>query len=196
MDWGAFAGVFGLIFLVELPDKTVVATIVMAARGRPTVVLVASSVALTIHMAIAALAGKLLSKLPATPKDIVVSLVFLAGAAYLLFVPEKSEIARGESDARREVVTSAWRTALTAFTVIFVAEFGDLSQIQAANLVARTHRVLLVFLASSLALIAVTAIAAYMGQFLVRRLPLARIRTLAGFVFAGFGVYGLVSLIA
>lgn len=194
MDWAAFAGVFGLIFLVELPDKTVVATIVMSARGRPIMVLAGASVALVIHMGLAAVAGGLLATLPTTPKDVVVSLVFLAGAAYLLLVPEKQEAARGETVAARATPASPWREVLTAFTVIFIAEFGDLSQIQAANLVARTHRVLTVFAAASLALIAVSAIAAYAGQWLVRRVPLAKIRFLGGLVFAGFGVYGLVSL--
>lgn len=194
MDWATFAGVFGLIFLVELPDKTVVATIVMAARGRPTVVLAAAGAALTLQMGIAAVAGGLLSALPTTPKGVVIALVFLAGAAYLLFVPEKKEMESGERRAARETVTSAWRTALTAFTVVFVAEFGDLSQIQAANLVARTHRELVVFAASALAVVSVTALAAYAGQFLVRRVPLARIRTLGGLVFAAFGVYELVTL--
>lgn len=194
MDWATFAGVFGIIFLVELPDKTVVATIVMAARGRPTVVLAAAGAALTLQMGIAAVAGGLVSDLPTTPKEVVIALTFLAGAAYLLFVPEKKERESGERRAARETVTSAGRTALTAFTVVFVAEFGDLSQIQAANLVARTHRELLVFAASALSVVSVTALAAYAGQFLVRRVPLARIRTLGGLVFAAFGVYELVTL--
>jgi Ca2+/H+ antiporter, TMEM165/GDT1 family len=194
VDLAAFAGAFGIIFLVELPDKTVFATIVMSARGRPVLVLMGASVALTIQMAIAAVAGGLLAKLPSTPKDVVISLVFLAGAAYLLFVSETKEQDRGESRASRPIPATPWREALTAFTVVFIAEFGDLSQIQAANLVARTHRAVLVFFAATLAVIAAAAIAAYAGQWLVKRVPLEKIRILAGLIFAGLGIYQLVSV--
>jgi putative Ca2+/H+ antiporter (TMEM165/GDT1 family) len=189
-----FAGVFGLIFVLELPDKTMIATVVMSARSRPLMVVFGASSAFVIHMALAAVAGGLLAELPHTPKNIVVAILFLAGAGYLLFVPEKKEEERANSETASQHRATAWREALTAFTVIFVSEFGDLSQIQAANLVARTHQALLVFFAASSALICVTTLGAFAGQTLVRYVPLAKVRLAGGLIFAGLGVYTVVSL--
>jgi Ca2+/H+ antiporter, TMEM165/GDT1 family len=194
VSWVAFAGVFGLIFLVELPDKTVVATMVMSARGRPAAVFAGSASALVVQMGLAAVAGGLLATLPGTPKTVIISIVFLAGAAYLLFVPEKRERARGELQGSAPLPPTVGREALTAFGVIFVAEFGDLSQVQAANLAARTHDAPVVFVAAALAVVVVAALAAYAGQWLVGRIPLAKIRFVAGVIFAAFGVYGLARL--
>jgi putative Ca2+/H+ antiporter (TMEM165/GDT1 family) len=43
-------------------------------------------------------------------------------------------------------------------------------------------------------MVAVTAVGAFGGQVLVRRVPLARIRIAGGLIFAGLGVYTLVKL--
>jgi putative Ca2+/H+ antiporter (TMEM165/GDT1 family) len=121
--------------------------------------------------------------------------LFLGGAAYLLLVPEKHEEEEGAIEGSAEQRSTRWREALTAFTVIFVGEFGDLSQIQAANLVAKTHQPVAIFFASSAALITVCAIGSFAGQTLVRILPLAKIRIGGGLVFLGLGIYSLVGLL-
>jgi len=192
----ALAGVFGLICLLELPDKSMVATVVMGTRARSTMVWAGASVAFVVHMGIAAVAGGLLTRLPRTPKDIVEAVLFLAGAAYLLLVPEKAVEEKGATTGGAEASTTRWHEAVTAFSVIFVGEFGDLTQIQAANLVARTHQPVEVFVASSLALVSVAGVGAFAGQALVRVLPLAKVRLAGGLVFLGLGIYTLVSLIS
>ncbi len=194
MSFAALAGVFGVIFLLELPDKTMIATIVMSARARSSMVFAGASVAFVVHMALAALAGGILTKLPRTPKEIVVAVLFLGGAAYLLLVPEKHEEEEGTAEASAEVRASHLKEAVTAFSVIFVGEFGDLTQIQAANFVAKTHQPLGVFAASSLALVAVAALGAFAGQSLVKFLPLAKIRFIGGLIFAGLGIYTFVTV--
>jgi Ca2+/H+ antiporter, TMEM165/GDT1 family len=195
VSWAEFAGVFAVIFVLELPDKTMIATIVMSARARSTMVFLGASVAFICQMALAAVAGEFIAKLPSTPKNIVVAILFLGGAAYLLFVPEKHEVDQGDETGAHENRATAWRQALTAFTVIFISEFGDLSQIQAANLAAKSHDPLLVFFASSAALICVAALGAYAGQTLVRFVPLAKVRIAGGLIFAGLGIYTVVNLI-
>ena len=194
MTVGAFLGIFALMFLLELPDKTMVATIVMSTRARPSSIVVGASTGFIIQMGIAVAAGSLLTLLPLHLKDFVVATLFLGGAAYLLFVPESKAQSAGSQQAQVEVPATRTKEILTAFTVIFVGEFGDLSQIQAANLSARTHQPLEVFFAASLALVTVSFIGAYGGQLLQRIVPLQKIRFAGGLVFAVLGVYTLARL--
>ena len=189
--------VFALQFLLELPDKTMIAMIYMGTRARPLNVFIGGAVAFTVHMGIAVAAGGLLTLLPQTPKEIVIALLFLAGAYYLLFVPEKEE-EEGEKDAQAEHPGKRWREMATAFSVIFIGEFGDLTQIQAANLTVKYHDVtngsLAVFIGSSLALIAISFLGAFGGKALVRILPMAKIRKIGGVVFLGMGVYTVLQI--
>jgi putative Ca2+/H+ antiporter (TMEM165/GDT1 family) len=193
---GVFLGVMALMFVIELPDKTFLATVIMAARARPISVAIGGSTALVVQMALAVEAGRLLTLFPVNVKNLLVALFFLAGAAYLLFVPERREQEESEREGAMERAGTRWREVTTAFTVIFIGEFGDLTQIQAANLSAKTHQPLEVFLAASIALVAVSFLGAFGGQVLVRRVPLAKIRLFGGLVFAGLGIYTLVRLIS
>jgi putative Ca2+/H+ antiporter (TMEM165/GDT1 family) len=195
MNVGVFLGIIALMFVIELPDKTFVATIIMAARSRPSSVLLGGSTALVTQMFLAVEAGRLLTLFPVNVKNLIVALFFLGGAAYLLFVPEKKEEERGEREGDRGRSGSRWKEISTAFTVIFIGEMGDLTQIQAANLSAKTHQPLEVFLASSIALVAVTFVGVYGGQILVRKVPLSKIRLGGGLIFAGLGIYTLVRLV-
>jgi putative Ca2+/H+ antiporter (TMEM165/GDT1 family) len=191
---GAFLGIFGLMFVLELPDKTFVATVIMATKAKPSLIVLGGSCALVLQMGIAVGAGSLLTLFPVHWKDLVVGLLFLGGAAYLLFVPESKEEAKGEREASLESAAGKWKTVTTAFVVLFIGEFGDLTQIQAANFEAKLHQPLEVFLASSLALIGVSFLAAYGGKALQRIIPLSRIRLGGGLIFATLGLWTLISL--
>ena len=192
MNLGTFVSIFALMFLLELPDKTMIATIVMSTRARPSSIVMGASAGFVVQMGLAVLAGGLLTLLPGRAKDVVVAVLFLGGAAYLLLVPESAEEAEGAREAAAERAGSRWREVSTAFTVIFVGEFGDLTQIQAANFSARTHQPLEVFVASSCAMIVISFVGAYGGKALQRLVPLRLIRLGGGVVFAGLGIYTLV----
>ena len=187
--------VFALQFLLELPDKTMIATLIMGSRGKAAAVWIGASLAFTLHMAIAAVAGGLLNKLPHLALEIVVTVMFFAFAAYLLLVPEKEAVEEGEEEAAGERATTTLRTLLSAFTVILVAETGDLTQILAASFTAKSHQPLTVFIASSLALVAVAAIGAFGGKALLKVLPLARIRQLGGILLLILGVVGIIQML-
>ncbi len=195
MHLGTFFGIVAAMFLLELPDKTMIATIVMAARSRPLPVALGASVGFVVQMAIAVAAGGLVTLLPTRVREIVVTVLFLGGALYLLLSREESAEAAGEAEGARERRDGALREAATAFGVIFLAEFGDLTQIQALTFTAHTHSPLGVFLASSIALVVVAFLGAYGGRALERRIPLAWIRRLGGLVFLGFGIYSLVQAV-
>jgi putative Ca2+/H+ antiporter (TMEM165/GDT1 family) len=182
------------MFVLELPDKTFVATVIMSTKARPLMVALGASAAMVVQMALAVGAGSVLTLVPVHWRDLVVGLIFLAGGAYLLFVPESEEEEKGRREAALERVASHWKEITTAFVVIFIGEFGDLTQIQALNFEAKLHEPLEVFLAASIALIGVSFIGAYGGRALQRVMPLKRIRLGGGLIFTGLGVWTLVSL--
>jgi putative Ca2+/H+ antiporter (TMEM165/GDT1 family) len=191
---GAYLGIFALMFLIELPDKTMIATIVMSTRARSLSIFLGASGAFLLQMGIAVGAGGLLTLLPVHLKDVIVAVLFLGGGVYLLVVPEKKEEERGEREAAAERASTRLREIATAFGVIFVAEFGDLTQIQAVNFTIKTHQPLEVYLAGSAALVLVAYIGAYGGAFLQRVVPITWIRRGGGVIFVALGVYTLARL--
>jgi Ca2+/H+ antiporter, TMEM165/GDT1 family len=194
MNIGAYLGIFALMFLIELPDKTMIATIVMSTKVRPSSIVIGASSGFVVQMGIAVGAGGLLTLLPVHVKDVIVAVLFLGGAGYLLLSREEKAEEKGTKEASSERSSTRIREIATAFSIIFVSEFGDLSQIQAANFAAKTHELLGVFITASLALISVSFLGAYGGQFLQRVVPVKWIRLAGGAIFAGLGIYTLVQL--
>jgi Ca2+/H+ antiporter, TMEM165/GDT1 family len=194
MSIGAFLGIFAVMFLLELPDKTMIATIVMSTRSRSSSIVIGASAAFITQMGIAVGAGGLLTLLPAHVKDVIVAVLFLGGAGYLLFSREETAEDKGAGEADRQHAATRIREIATAYVVIFLAEFGDLTQIQAANFTIKTHAPLEVFLAGSLALVSVSFLGAYGGRFIQRWVPLRWIRFGGGLIFLGLGIYTLVNL--
>ena len=192
MNLGILAVTFGLIFVAELPDKTMIAVIVLASRNRPLPVLAGATSAMVVNSAVAVGAGRLLELLPHRALDAVVTVLFAGGALYLLLTPERREEEEGEREA--DLVRSGRRVALTTFAVIVVAEIGDITQVLTANLVARYHDPWAVFVGSAVALVVVMSIGVLAGRVLLRVVPLAVIRKIGGVVLAGFAVYGAVTV--
>ncbi len=193
MQFSVIATVFAIIFVAELPDKTMIATLIMGSRYRPLLVWIGATVAFGIHAAVAVAVGQLLQLLPHKWIEGVTAVLFAAGAAYLLFVPESREEEEGEEEA--DSARKGLKTVGAAFLVIFVGEFGDLTQILTANLAAKYHAPAEVFIGAFAALASVAAVGAFGGRALLRVLPLAVIRKAGGVLLAGFAVYTLVQLV-
>src|SRR5689334_3206381 len=122
-----FGTVFGVIFVAELPDKTALAALVLATRHRALPVFLGASLALSVQSIIAVLAGSLLSKLPAEYVRIGSGVLFIGCAVFMWFRKQEDEEEAKEADG-------FWRTFASVFTVIFIAEWGDLTQIGTAAL--------------------------------------------------------------
>ena len=74
---------FPIIFLAELPDKTMFASLLMATKGRPAQVWLGAAGAFVVHVAIATTVGvALFAVLPRQAIDGVVAALFLFGAVY------------------------------------------------------------------------------------------------------------------
>ena len=183
MDFAVIFAVFPIIFIGELPDKTMFASLVMSTRGRPALVWVGAAAAFAVHVVIAVTIGvALFHLLPHQVLDAVVAGMFLVGAALAVreAINEKKE--RQDEEIVEREVASHRRVAVTAFFVIFLAEWGDLTQILTANLAAHYHNPLSVGVGAVLALWAVAALAVIGGQSLLRYINLFTIRIVTAVV--------------
>ena len=184
MDFHVIAICYPVIFLGELPDKTMFASLVMATKGRPRQVWLGAAAAFVIHVVIATTVGvALFAILPKRAVDAAVAAMFLFGAVYAWREGSKDEEELAESEASRHGVV------LTALIVIFVAEWGDLTQILTANLAAKYHSPLSVGVGAILALWTVAAIAVASGQTLLRFVNIATIRKFTAVVLVGLAAY-------
>src|SRR4051794_31396244 len=200
MDLVVAATAFALIFPVELPDKTFVATLVLATRYRPVPVWVGVSAAFFVQSLVAVTAGGLLSLLPHPVVSAAAGLLFLAGAVILWRGATDADVEASEEESEAAAQATAdvtWlRAAATSFGVLFLAEWGDLSQLLTAGLAARYHDPVSVFVGSWLALVVVAALAVVLGRTLMRFVRLATIRRVGAVVcllLAGVAGYDLVS---
>ncbi len=189
MNVGIALAVFPIIFLGELPDKTMFASLILATRGRPLQVWLGAAGAFLIHMIIATTVGVALFRV-LSPRvlDGVVAAMFLFAAAYAWREGTKSR----EALITREV--TAHRAVTTAFVVIFVAEWGDLTQILAANLAAHYDSALSVGIGAVAALWSVAAIAVVGGQSLLRWINVATVRKITAGVLVALAVCALLPL--
>jgi Ca2+/H+ antiporter, TMEM165/GDT1 family len=180
--------VFAVIFIGELPDKTMIASLVLASRGRPGVVWLGAAAAFALHVVIATTLGTVVFHLLA-PRvvDIVVAVIFLAGAA--LAIMEALRESHRQTAPVAPPVPRPHRTAITAFAVIFAAEWGDLTQILTANLAAHYHAPLSVGVGAVLALWTVCALAVTGGRWLARVLNAVALRIATAVLLTGLGAY-------
>jgi putative Ca2+/H+ antiporter (TMEM165/GDT1 family) len=184
IDPRVFATVFGVIFLAELPDKTAVAALVLATRHRPLPVFVGTSLALVVQSLVAVAAGGLLALLPARPVHIGAGLLFLVSAVFMWRREEEDE-GPAESSAESE---SFERAFLKSFLVVFIAEWGDLTQLGTAALAARYRAPVTVFLAATVALCLVAALAVFLGNRLSTVIHPRHTQRVAAVVFVLLGI--------
>lgn len=183
---------FGVVFLAELPDKTALAGLMLGTRYKAGYVFCGIAAAFAVHVALAVAAGSLLALLPHRLLQGIVAALFLAGAAVLLFTKDDEE----EHEAGTGADPGFWKVAGAGFSVVLVAEFGDLTQIMTANLAARYDDPLAVGIGAVLALWTVAGLAIVGGRSLLKVIPMRMITRIAAgvmIVLAGFSLYEAVS---
>ena len=171
VDLAALALTFGAIFVVELPDKTFLATLVLATRYRPVLVWVGVGLAFTVQTLVAVLLGHAASLLPSGYVQAASIVLFAVGAAVLIREGRSHQEASGEEYAAGEPA-SGLRAVLASFLVLFAAEWGDLSQLLTISLVARYEAPAAVFVGALAALLSVSALAVVAGKSLLRWIPI------------------------
>src|ERR1700755_1649267 len=151
---------FGAIFVVELPDKTFIAALVLSTRYRPWAVWVGVGLAFLIQTVIACTVGGLVTLLPHRIVEVVAGLIFLVGAVLLLREAPKADAEEAATEEEYAAKASAPKAGLAAvgasFLVLFAAEGGDLSQLLTISLVGRYHSPVSVFIGAWTALLVVS----------------------------------------
>lgn len=189
---GAFFTAFGAVFLAELPDKTMFASVVLTTRyKRPLAVWTGAAAAFSIHVVLAVTLGSLLRKLPHTPLQLAVGLLFLVGGVLMWREGDETD-----EELEGEIVTPPLSgfvpIALRAAAVLGLAEFGDLTQLATAGIASRTGQPVAVALGAWIALASVAALAVVAGAWIERTLPMQVVRRVAAVLFFGFGVVAIV----
>jgi Ca2+/H+ antiporter, TMEM165/GDT1 family len=205
IDLAIVVTTFALIFPAELPDKTFVATLVLATRFRHLWVWLGVAAAFFVQVLIAVTAGGLLALLPSRLVLGVTFVLFAAGAFIMIKGGLASRSAEQAAEAEEEAEiaekatsqnpTSAGRIFVTSFVILFTAEWGDLSQLLTAGLAARTDEPLSVFIGSWTALLLVSGIAVLVGAWLRTRMPIWRIRLVSGGILTVLAAWTLVEFV-
>ena len=168
---------FGAIFVVELPDKTFIATLVMSTKMRPLFVWIGVGLAFLVQTGVAVGLGKAASFLPAQLIQTIAALLFLIGAVILFREARSADANEADQEeefaARADADARGLKVVLTSFVVLFAAEWGDLSQLLTISLVAKYDDPVSVFLGAWGALLTVSGLAVIVGRLLLQRIRLS-----------------------
>jgi putative Ca2+/H+ antiporter (TMEM165/GDT1 family) len=185
---------FATVFPAELPDKTMIATVVLVARyRRPLWVWLGAVGAFTIHVTVAVAAGSAIGLLPEALVGAVVAAMFATGSVILF----RSARSHADDDAQLEPAVEPTRRAalVGSFGLVALAEWGDLTQLATAGLAARSEAPFAVWVGALAALASVAALAAAFGRQIIARVPIHRINYVASAVFGALAVWTLIELL-
>ena len=186
----AFLVAFGVVFLAELPDKTMFATIVLATRyRRPLAVVIGVTLAMAFHSVLAVAVGQALRNLPRTPTQLGVAALFVVGGVLLLRGGDNND------DVDAAPVHGMWGVVGRTALIIGIAEFGDFTQLATIGIVADRGYPVAVAAGSLVAHIVVATLAVWAGRWLELRLPVRTVQRAAGGLFVVFGVVTAVQAI-
>ena len=188
MDPAVIGLTFAAIFLVELPDKTFIATLVLSTKFRPLLVWIGVGLAFTVQTTVAVALGKAASLLPdgRRPRRVRRAVPDRRGDP----VPRGAQRRRGGGRTPRRSTPTAperpqvrgSRRSLASFLVLFAAEWGDLSQLLTLSLVAKYDDPVSVFIGALGALLAVSGLACVLGRVLLNYIKLRTLHYLGGSV--------------
>lgn len=185
VDLSVVLSAFSLLFLAEMGDKSQLLAMTLAHRYRAASVVAGTFAAFAVLNLLAVLLGQVLFEL--VPEE----LMLLAAAGLFLYFGYRSwQDADGDEEDESPDGPSRGGFA-TSFTLIFVAELGDKTQLAMIALAAGTGEIWAVFAGGTLALWTVSLIGILFGATLLRRIPKRRVHRAAALMFVVFGVLAL-----
>jgi len=172
---------FTLIALAEIGDKSQLVCMTLATRHRHWPVILGATTAFLVLNTLAVLFGAGVAAW--VPEQVTAGLVALLFGAFGIHALGKQDY--GESDDLAE--RSGHGIFLTTLLLIFVAEFGDKTQIAVAGL-AGSFDPLPVWLGATTALIMVSVLGVWAGRTVLQRLPLLWLHRISGGIFLLFAL--------
>jgi putative Ca2+/H+ antiporter (TMEM165/GDT1 family) len=169
MSLTAAVATFLAVLPAELPDKTILACLILSSRYRPAVVFSGAAAAFLAQVILGVAAGGALSLLPHHVVEAAAAGAFVIGAVLLWRHKEGEE---GDTEDRNSLRDTFWPVFATSFAVVFLAEFGDLTQFLTISLAARFHDPLSVGVGATLALWVAAGAAVTVGWRFVKLIPM------------------------
>ncbi|MBB5986168.1 TMEM165/GDT1 family protein [Sphingobium lignivorans] len=175
-----------VVALAEIGDKTQLLAILLATRFRRPLPIILGILAATLanHFLAALLGVSVASLVRAAWFHYLVAASFLAMALWTL-IPDKMD------DLPEE--PGRFGPFLTTTVAFFLVEMGDKTQVATVALGAQFQQVGMVTLGTTLGMLLANVPAVFLGHELVRRVPLKAVRLVAAMLFAGIGIWLLLS---
>ena len=172
---------FTLIALAEIGDKSQLVCMTLAARHRHWPVILGATAAFVVLNALAVLFGAGVAAW--VPERVTAGLVAVLFGTFGILALYKQD----DGESENVVEMSGHGIFLTTLLLIFVAEFGDKTQIAVAGL-AGSFDPLPVWLGATTALIMVSVLGVWAGRTVLQRLPLLWLHRISGGVFLLFAL--------
>ena len=184
--------VFAAIFLAELPDKTMFATLMLATRmRRPFAVWLGVSLAYCTHIVIAIIFGSALSRLPERPIHLLIGFVFLISGIVMFRSSSEDQQQSDQAHQPRKFL----QVFYLSLSTILVAEFADLTQLATVGFAVRMNDSVGVAIGAASALCTVSAIAVLAGTAMQQKFNLRVIQRSASAFFILFGIAAIANSI-
>jgi len=187
MDLSLYCAAAAVTFFAELPDKTAFTSFILSTQKKPLAVFAGGALAMVVHSAIAVGLGSLLAALPAQPVRLACGIMFLAFAVVMWRRPPEAEEEAGTAAKPQSFLG----VAAAVFGLIFVAEWGDLTQFTTAALAAKHHSPWTIFLAAVTGLWAAIGLAGWLGNKAGLAFNRRTLQRVAAVVFALVGAWTL-----
>ncbi len=191
MNWQLFLSIYLIIFIAELPDKTAFATLLLATRSSGLAVFTGVAIAFLVQTIVATIFGQFISFLPEKWVHLFAGILFIYFAIQMWL--DRNEI-DANAEGTSQFFPSFWSASWKAFLVIFIAEWGDLTQIATASLIAKYQNdKFTVFLAAVLALWSITLVAIFLGQRMKPMINPKILRIVCAILFLIIGIYFIIT---
>lgn len=186
-----FISSFFMVLLAEIGDKTQIIAMMFAIRYPITKVLAGIFLGTVLNHFIAILLGNYFYHLiPLGILKLCIGIFFILCGLLMLKIKKASS----EADDKYNVVNK--NVVLTVFTIFFLGEFGDKTQLTAFSLAASSgESVLLILTATTLAMLCASIIGIFLGIVLKKYLDLRKLQFLGGLLFIAMGIWEIYPLI-
>jgi Ca2+/H+ antiporter, TMEM165/GDT1 family len=188
-QWFSISGTtMVVIFLAELGDKSQLVCMTLAARHRPKPVFFGSLLAFVFLNILAVVFGATLSTW--IPHNV---MIYIVAALFGLFGVQTLLASEEDEDDEEVEIKSGRGIFISAFLLIFIAEFGDKTQIAVAGM-ASAAPPMTIWLGATLALALSSAIGVLVGQRFLKRIPMNILSKVTGIFFLVLAAIALTQL--